>query len=189
MEYVPKDRNDLYIIYEGKYFYKRNYIKDPYTQNYYFLDDILDGEKYKNSLLFKLENDLKTQDKNIIKKQLIDIYKNDNYNKEDVINFIEKDDEFKSKIRIFKPLITSEDIVLILFSQIIDYLDPKYKYNLRSDLLNNLEKFDINEDIRKRYTENGGTMLNYILTTLFYKIDISIFGENVYKRYLYLDIK
>jgi hypothetical protein len=62
-DYCVLDRKDLYIEVDEEYYYRKNYILDPYTGDLHFKDEIVDGVKYIKYLENKLEEELEVKEK------------------------------------------------------------------------------------------------------------------------------
>jgi len=62
-DYCVLDRKDLYIEVDDEYYYRKNYILDPYTGEYHFGDEKVDGVKYIKYLENKLEEELEVKEK------------------------------------------------------------------------------------------------------------------------------
>ena len=62
-DYCVLDRKDLYIEVDDEYYYRKNYILDPYTGEYHFSDEKVDGVKYIKYLENKLEEELEVKEK------------------------------------------------------------------------------------------------------------------------------
>ena len=62
-DYCVKDRTQHYIEVDGEYYSRKSYILDPYTGEYHFGDEKVDGVKYIKYLENKLEEELEVKEK------------------------------------------------------------------------------------------------------------------------------
>lgn len=102
-DYVVKSRTDLYVEVDGEYYSKSTYIKDPYTEEYHFLDEKdKDGTKYSDSLYNKIVTELfgknvgdHSEVKELVYKKLIEVYKSGD-DQEELKKLIEESPKYKS---------------------------------------------------------------------------------------------
>ena len=191
-DYVPKDRTDLYIVVDGKYYSRIHWVKDPYDD--YELINLYEYSTEKKTfntpqnrqvLMSKLEGELGKDDSKL-KRKLVEIYLNNNYNVEEVKKEIENNKIFKEKIRgvywglsnKHKP--TVESMIPILFASISSG-------NIQM-LYSRLEEYgtDIKE-LFKVWADYDRRIVNliYKFTESF---DFDVFNEDVYKIWLYFNI-
>jgi len=62
-DYCVKDYTQHYIKVDDEYYYRKNYILDPYTGEYHFSDEKVGGVKYIKYLENKLEEELEVKEK------------------------------------------------------------------------------------------------------------------------------
>jgi len=62
-DYCVKDYTQHYIKVDDEYYYRKNYILDPYTDEYHFSDEKVGGVKYIKYLENKLEEELEVKEK------------------------------------------------------------------------------------------------------------------------------
>jgi hypothetical protein len=188
-QWIPEDRTDLYIKIDDQYYYRLEYIKDPYTNEYHFKDEMIDGIRYNVLLLKKLEKELGTVTKVVIK-ELVDIYKKDNYDKDSIIKSISENKEFKKYILVAwglsqerKP--NEEDMIVALFTHMTSS-------NTTTNLafLSHIAKFDDKKIFKKfeYWQVQKQRLINNIRNNFCKSFDVSLFGPEIYKRYLFLNI-
>ena len=202
IDHCVKSREDLYIEIDGKYYSRKNYIKDPYTDEYYFLND---GDRH-DKLYDKLKKELIDREKQgldyrmlrpIIVEQLREFNKEDKFNKEDVIREIESNDIFRKQLRgVYwgvdkNNMPVAEDIIPALFAWMVEEI----KFNVNLSVSNTtLGKFKDNirtfcdDDLSKKYDIwfRTDTRMIKITSKICNSFDYEVFGREVYKRYLFL---
>ena len=209
VDYCVKDRKDLYIEIDGKYYSRKKYIKDPYTNEYTFLYDDDNHDK----LYDKLEEELIDKEKRgldyriivrpIVVEQVRTINREGKFNKEDVIREIESNDMFRKQLRgvywgLSKDNIpVAEDIIPALFAWMTQKNGFNPNYNVSglalSGFKDNIKTFcvsddKIDEELQKKYHIWFGTdtRIIKIISKICNTFDYELFGTDVYKRYLFL---
>jgi hypothetical protein len=180
VDYCVKDRKDFYIEIDGKYYSRKKYIKDPYTNEYTFLYDTcprLDRRDDNHDKLYdKLEEELIDKEKRgldyriivrpIVVEQVRTINREGKFNKEDVIREIESNDMFRKQLRgvywgLSKDNIpVAEDIIPALFAWMTQKNGFNPNYNVSglalSGFKDNIKTFcvsddKIDEELQKKY--------------------------------------
>jgi hypothetical protein len=209
VDYCVKDRKDFYIEIDGKYYSRKKYIKDPYTNEYTFLYDDDNHDK----LYDKLEEELIDKEKRgldyriivrpIVVEQVRTINREGKFNKEDVIREIESNDMFRKQLRgvywgLSKDNIpVAEDIIPALFAWMTQKNGFNPNYNVSglalSGFKDNIKTFcvsddKIDEELQKKYHIWFGTdtRIIKIISKICNTFDYELFGTDVYKRYLFL---
>jgi hypothetical protein len=209
VDYCVKDRKDIYIEIDGKYYSRKKYIKDPYTNEYTFLYDDDNHDK----LYDKLEEELIDKEKRgldyriivrpIVVEQVRTINREGKFNKEDVIREIESNDMFRKQLRgvywgLSKDNIpVAEDIIPALFAWMTQKNGFNPNYNVSglalSGFKDNIKTFcvsddKIDEELQKKYHIWFGTdtRIIKIISKICNTFDYELFGTDVYKRYLFL---
>jgi hypothetical protein len=209
VDYCVKDRKDFYIEIDGKYYSRKKYIKDPYTNEYTFLYDDDNHDK----LYDKLEEELIDKEKigldyrsivrPIVVEQIRTINREGKFNKEDVIREIESNDMFRKQLRgvywgLSKDNIpVAEDIIPALFAWMTQKNGFNPNYNVSglalSGFKDNIKTFcvsddKIDEELQKKYHIWFGTdtRIIKIISKICNTFDYELFGTDVYKRYLFL---
>jgi len=209
VDHCVKDRKDLYIEKEGKYYSRKTYIKDPFTDQYGFLKN--DGD----DLYDKLEKELIDKEKRgldyriivrpIVVEQIRTINREGKFNKEDVIREIESNDIFRKQLRgvywgVSKDKTPeAKDIIPALFAWCVE--KNKFNSNLRvsnltlSSFTDNIKTFcisddKIDEELQEKYHIWFGTdsRMIRIISKICDSFDYDLFGKEVYKRYVFLNL-
>ena len=94
-DYCVLDRKDLYIEVDDKYYYRKNYILDPYTGEYHFGDEKVDGVKYIKYLENKLEEELEVKEKYTLAGGKFDLEKYRTDLKKMFVEYVPTDDFIK----------------------------------------------------------------------------------------------
>jgi hypothetical protein len=209
IDHCVKSRTDLYIEIDGKYYSRKSYIKDPFTDEYHFLND---GD-YADNLYDKLEKELIDKEKRgldykiivrpIVVEQIRTINREGKFNKEDVIREIESNDMFRKQLRgvywgVSKDKTPeAEDIIPALFAWMVE--KNKFNTNIRvsnlvlSGFTDSIKTFcvsdgKIDEELQKKYHIWFGTdsRMIRIISKICDSFDYELFGKEVYKRYIFL---
>lgn len=189
-DYVTKERIDLYFEYDGEYYSKEHWVKDPYNGgkliNLYSYPIGIDSKlKNRSILMSKLDSEF-GKDIEKIKKEIFDIFKNGDYNRSEVLKSIDNNQIFKNKIKgvywglsnDHKP--TPELMLPIILASISS--------GGLVELYDNLKLYG------SEYREIFWKWNRYDrrLASLIYKLsksfDFSLFGDVVYKAWLYFNI-
>lgn len=188
IDYVPKERTDVYMEIKGEYYYKENIIKDPYTGDLLFKDEKTNGKRNDRYILDKLEKEFgdgrKYIDENI--ERLSKIYKSGDY--PDIKGNL-KSNKIVENILTFRKIgITIDDIICILFASIGGL----------HRISNDLQKFDTDvydkykslkdtseDEWTTRLSKNRVVML---LSELCGSFDYTLLGNDVYKLYLWFNL-
>lgn len=91
-DYCVKDYTQHYIEVDGEYYSRKNYILDPYTGEYHFGDEMVDGVKYIKSLENKLEEDLEVKEKYTLEGGKFDLEKYREDLKKMLVEYVPTDD-------------------------------------------------------------------------------------------------
>ena len=210
IDHCVKSRTDLYIEIDGKYYSRKKYIKDPFTDEYQFLND----GNYSDDLYDKLEKELIDKEKRgldyrivrpIVVEQIRTINREGKFNKEDVIREIESNDMFRKQLRgvywgVAKDKTPeAEDIIPALFAWCVEY--NKFNTNNRvsnltlSVFADNIKTFCVSGDkidgeLQKKYHIWFGTdsRMIRVISKICDSFDYDLFGKEVYKRYVFLNI-
>jgi hypothetical protein len=94
-DYCVLDRKDLYIEVDDEYYYRKNYILDPYTGEYHFGDEKVDGVKYIKYLENKLEEELEVKEKYTLAGGKFDLEKYRTDLKKMFVEYVPTDDFIK----------------------------------------------------------------------------------------------
>jgi len=173
-DFIHKEEINLYAFEKnGQFYCKKNFIKDPITNDLKYLDRESSKELSK---LIESEIDSVDKARNII----IDSYIKKNYNEEVIRKELKK---YKSYF-IFK----EEEITIIIrliYIHMHSGIFSSSTSNIES-VLNILENdFKVKIDVKETYIK---FIRHSILRTIVPYFDYSIFGTDVYKSYLYLNV-
>jgi hypothetical protein len=211
IDHCVKSRADLYIEIDGKYYSRKSYIKDPLTDEYHFLND---GD-YVDDLYDRLEKELIDKEKRgldyriivrpIVVEQIRTINREGKFNKEDVIREIESNDMFIKQLRsvywgVAKDKTPeAEDIIPALFAWMVE--KNKFNTNIRvsnlvlSGFTDSIKTFcvsdgKIDEELQKKYHIWFGTdsRMIRIISKVCDSFNYELFGKEVYKRYVFLNL-
>jgi hypothetical protein len=94
-DYCVEERTDLYIEVDEEYYYRKNYILDPYTGEYHFGDEKVDGVKYIKYLENKLEEELEVKEKYTLAGGKFDLEKYRTDLKKMFVEYVPTDDFIK----------------------------------------------------------------------------------------------
>lgn len=205
IDHCVKSRTDLYIEIDGKYYSRKSYIKDPLTDEYHFLND---GD-YVDDLYDRLEKELIDKEKRgldyriivrpIVVEQIRTINREGKFNKEDVIRELESNDIFRKQLRgvywgLSKDSMpVAEDIIPALFAWMVekDKFNPNYKLSslALSRFKDNIKTF-CDDATSKKYHIWFGTDIRMIriISKICNSFDYELFGKEVYKRHVFLNL-
>lgn len=90
-DYCPTNRRDIYFKLGDELFSRKNYVKDPYSGEYVFLDSIVDGKRFAEYFVKKIQLEIgDIGDGEMARKKLYDLIVNILTNiPTDAINFID----------------------------------------------------------------------------------------------------
>ena len=206
-DYCVKDRTQHYIEVDGEYYSRKDYILDPYTGEYHFGDEKVDGVKYIKYLENKLEEELEVKEKYTLAGGKFDLEKYREDLKKMLVEYVPTDDfikEVKTKGDYLVGTIRSYYYHLPgLYAWIIrdqmnygviraDYFTTNalgsYK-NLFNDILEEMsEEFD-KENIKLWYDDKFSRSWTLRpLFKIFDNIDITKFPTEIYKRIFFFNI-
>ena len=206
-DYCVKDRTQHYIEVDGEYYSRKSYILDPYTGEYHFGDEKVDGVKYIKYLENKLEEELEVKEKYTLAGGKFDLEKYREDLKKMLVEYVPTDDfikEVKTKGDYLVGTIRSYYYHLPgLYAWIIrdqmnygviraDYFTTNalgsYK-NLFNDILEEMsEEFD-KENIKLWYDDKFSRSWTLRpLFKIFDSIDITKFPTEIYKRIFFFNI-
>ena len=206
-DYCAKDYTQHYIEVDGEYYSRKDYILDPYTGEYHFGDEKVDGVKYIKYLENKLEEELEVKEKYTLAGGKFDLEKYREDLKKMLVEYVPTDDfikEVKTKGDYLVGTIRSYYYHLPgLYAWIIrdqmnygviraDYFTTNalgsYK-NLFNDILEEMsEEFD-KENIKLWYDDKFSRSWTLRpLFKIFDSIDITKFPTEIYKRIFFFNI-
>ena len=209
-DWLVKSRTDLYIeqiiVGETKYFLRKNYIRDPYTGEYHFIDEKenrSDTMAWGDLLYHKIREEIFPGDDcehnklvEKVKKKLYDTYKNGELNTKDVISSIESNEVYvKSLKNVYwgmdsSELLTPEEMIPSLLAS-ITFTDSSLIISSKISLfLSEIEKLIVDTELSLKYKKM--MRLDYRYIRALYKMDKSFdyssFGTEIEKLYLLLTL-
>jgi hypothetical protein len=202
-DWVVKSRTDLYIEIKGQYYSKSNLIKDPYTDEYHFLDERdEDNNKYSDSIYNKIVLELFGKELNHhsevvdgVHKKIKEIYETGKLN-ERLSELIKESPKYKS-LQVYWGLPKdntpdSNNIVEFLFgylmSDAINRSINSIPASVVSQILRKVD--DINSDrfqIYERWWRSDSRIIRIIIS-ICKGIDLSESDNELYKYYLLLTL-
>ena len=205
-DYCVKERTQHYIEVDGEYYSRKSYILDPYTGEYHFGDEKVDGVKYIKYLENKLEEELEVKEKYTLAGGKFDLEKYREDLKKMLVEYVPTDDfikEVKTKGRNWVGDNSYYYHLPGLYAWIIrdqmnygviraDYFATNalgsYK-NLFNDILEEMsEEFD-KENIKLWYDDKFSRSWTLRpLFKIFDNIDITKFPTEIYKRIFFFNI-
>jgi hypothetical protein len=201
-DYCVKDYVQHYIKINGEYYSRENYIKDPYTDEYHFKDEIVDGEKYIKSLERKLEEDLEVKEKYTLPGEKFDLEKYRMDLKKLLVEYVPTDEfieEVKKKGGDNSYYYHLPGLYAWIIRDQMNYgkIDANYQTSaalssykkLLFDILEEMpENFD-KEDIKKWYDDKFSYSWNLrSVFKIFDNVDITKFPTEIYKRIFFINI-
>ena len=207
-DYCVKDRTQHYIEVDGEYYSRKSYILDPYTGEYHFGDEKVDGVKYIKYLENKLEEELEVKEKYTLAGGKFDLEKYREDLKKMLVEYVPTDD-FIKEVKTKGDYLVGTSIRSYyyhlpgLYAWIIrdqmnygviraDYFTTNalgsYK-NLFNDILEEMsEEFD-KENIKLWYDDKFSRSWTLRpLFKIFDNIDITKFPTEIYKRIFFFNI-
>lgn len=208
-DWLVKSRTDLYIeqiiVGETKYFLRKNYIRDPYTGEYHFIDEKenrSDPMAWGDLLYHKIREEIFPGDDcehnklvEKVKKKLYDAYKNGELNTKDVISSIESNEVYiKSLKNVYwgmdsSELLTPEEMIPSLLASITFTEGFLSSSNRVSLFISEIEKL-VGSELDLKYKKM--MRLDYRYIRAIYRMnksfDYSSFGTEVEKLYLLLTL-
>jgi hypothetical protein len=193
-DHVIKSRKDLYIEIDGEYFCKETYIKDPYTGEYHFKDERIDGVLFGKYLEDKIQKELELDDVVIARDKLKEIYKKGSYDKSATLYEIENNEIFKNKVRgVYwglskEDIPKSEDIIPLIFTSIcLGNIVSRYDRSVSQirDIISDFDK-SVASKYEKWYRYDRRIILT--IDKSLKSINYSQLGDDVYKIYLFLTL-
>ena len=203
-DYCVKERTQHYIEVDGEYYSRKDYILDPYTGEYHFGDEKVDGVKYIKYLENKLEEELEVKEKYTLAGGKFDLEKYREDLKKMLVEYVPTDDfikEVKTKggdnsyyyhlPGLYAWIIRDQMNYGVIRA---DYFTTNalgsYK-NLFNDILEEMsEEFD-KENIKLWYDDKFCSPFRAYLRPLFKifdNIDITKFPTEIYKRIFFFNI-
>jgi hypothetical protein len=201
-DYCVEERTDLYIEVDGEYYSKEAYIKDPYTGEGHFKDEMVDGEKYAKWLERKLEEDLEVKEKYTLQGDKFDLEKYRMDLKKLLVDYVPTDDfikEVKKKGGDNSYYYHLPGLYAWIIRDQMNYgtINAGYQSNaalssykkLLFDILEEMsEEFD-KEDIKKWYDDKFSRSWTLrSVFKIFDNIDITKFPTEIYKRIFFFNI-
>jgi len=193
-DHVIKSRKDLYIEIDGEYFCKETYIKDPYTGEYHFKDEKIDGVLFAKYLEDKIQKELELDDVVIARDKLKEIYKKGSYDKSATLYEIENNEIFKNKVRgvywgfAKEDMPKSEDMLPLIFTNIcLGGIISRYD---RSILQISEVASEFDKSVASKYEKwyRYDRRIIYTIDKFLKSINYSQLGDDVYKIYLFLTL-
>lgn len=210
-DWVIATRTDLCVKVGEEYYSKKHYIKDPYSDEYHFLDEKemkTFEDRYKESwgdkLYHKLLEDIipkekREEDFQVLRKWVIDEIKKDILNGEydiHLISEIENNEIFRRSIYVIywgfdkedKP--TAEDLVqLIVACKIepvrlrgyVSTIDLRNLHKISTEMINPEDK-----DLLRKYKQYTSTSFISAVNRLSLSISPVSFGNDLYKKFLFI---
>jgi hypothetical protein len=209
-DYCVEERTDLYIEVDGEYYSKAAYIKDPYTGEGHFKDEMVDGEKYVKWLERKLEEDLEVKEKYTLPAYTLsgdkfDLEKYRTDLKKLLVEYVPTDDfieEVKKRVGNASYVYHLPGLYAWIIRDQMNYGQIKAGYQT-SVALTSYKKllFDILDEmseevlgvekaeIKKWYDDKFSRSWNLrSIFKAFDKVDISKFPQEIYKRLFFLEL-
>jgi len=212
-DYCARDYTQHYIEVDGKYYSRKNYILDPYTGEYHFGDEKVDGVKYIKSLEKKLEEDLEVKEKYTLTSGKFDLEKYREDLKNMLVEYVPTDDFIedlkKKSTNVFSRNMNDTGYPYLLpglYAWIVrnqmDYGTITASYftsaaidsykNLFNDVLDGIPEETLGidkEEIRKYYNERFASSWKMRpLFQAFDLIDVTKFPTEIYKRIFFFNI-
>jgi hypothetical protein len=208
--YIPKRKvyKGYYFEVDGKYYSVKNYIKDPYTDEYHFRNEIVNGQKFEVYLDSKIKDELNLPDRfsttdqlKAFQMDLLDQLINMPESKEVKKKIKEVRDDFKSSLNVRHSAYKNFEKSWYYYLPIIFYCIKESKVMGAVTYLDNPIKneiLDIVDKMKYKKSEKKDIKdyLIFLLTNLYKpnvfsltsQINPTLFGDEVYKKYLYLSI-
>lgn len=206
-DFAVKSREDIYIeqliVGETKYFLRDNLIKDPYDGEYHFKDEKIDGVKYVEYLDEKIKKDIGIDSEKVYKGEIDKV-------REDLNNLLKNlniTDKIKKEIEDSKYLKsinnvywgidksnmpTNEDVFYALKGWMCKSNDFNPNLRLFSSTIERYYtdciKFVDDEDAKRRLNVSRNEGILKIIAKLAYSFDYSLFPEEIYKRYIFINL-
>ena len=200
IDWLVKSRTDLYIKHENKYFLRKNYIKDPYTGEYHFIDEKVWGDL----LYHKIREEIfpgDDSDHNKLcekaKQKILDIYRSGKLKNKEVISSIESNEIYiKSLKNVYwgmnsSELLTSEEMIPSLLAAITFTGSSLPSSGHISLFLKEVEKLTGDVELNLKYNKMARMDARYIRTLyrLDKSFDYSSFGSEIEKLYLLFNLE
>lgn len=187
---------EYYFELNGQNYSRENYLKDPYTGEYHFIDEEVEGDKYFDYLDNKLKEDLNIGNADVrkdIKKLLLDYEPTDEFLDEISTKFKNYiDDEYSSEylllgvytwLTISDKHMRNQNFFREKFrNEVWDFINLKYEDEDEISKIKSYynDKFPVGQAYGFR---RCGFFINCL-----YSIDYSKLPVEIYKRILYLDL-
>jgi hypothetical protein len=203
-DYCTKDYTQHYIEVDGEYYSRKNYILDPYTSEYHFGDEKIDGVKYIKYLENKLEEELEVKEKYTLAGGKFDLEKYREDLKKMLVEYVPTDDfieDLKKKSTYIFSYILPGLYAWIIRDQMnygvisADYFTTpalnSYN-NLFDDILDGIPEETLGidkEEIRNFYKKmfESSWKLRPLFKT-FDLIDVAKFPMEIYKRIFFFNL-
>jgi hypothetical protein len=207
--YIPKRYKSYYFEVDGEYYSTKNYIKDPYTGEFHFRNEIVDGQRFEVYLDSKIKEELNLPDRFRTTEQLktfqmdfLDQLINMPESKEVKKKIKEVRDGFKSSLNVRHSAYKNFEKSWYYYLPIIFYYIKEAKVvgsnvtyldnPIKNEILDIVDKMKYKKSEKKDIKD----YLIFLLTNLYKpnvfsltsQINPTLFGDEVYKKYLYLSI-
>lgn len=205
-DFCVKSRKDLYIeqlvVGETKYFLRDNLIKDPYNGEYYFKDGKIDGVRYEEYLDDKIKRDIGLTSEKVsreqideVKEELTKLLKDFDIT-DKIIKEIKDSNYLKSINNVYWGIDKSnmpkdEDIFIALKGWIItNNFNPSVRSfnSIIERYYSDCIKFVDDEDTKRRLNIFRSEGILKIIAKLAYSFDYSLFSDEIYKRYIFINL-
>lgn len=208
-DWCVKSRTDLYLKVGDEYYSKRRYIKDPYSDEFHFVDEKQEGTvlNWAENLYHKILEEIIPEDKQeedywttlrpIVISQIKDIIINEKFDKEKVVEEISKNEIFRSQIRgvfwgWFKNDVPEpEDMIPLVVAMKIKGTTIKLA-RANSVTFNNClieaNDFTKNDDVKRKMRVWQDVRFLKKVGLLSESINNETFGIDFYKRILFISI-
>jgi hypothetical protein len=200
-DYCAEDEIVYYIEVNGEYYSRENYLKDPYTGEYHFKDELMENsEKFENYLANKFKTDIEeggntSAVREKLEKLLLDYEPTEDFKEEIVIKFEDLlTDEYENKVDYLIPAV----YCWIISGEKYNINQNNFRESFHNAIFAMINKLYEDEDeikaIKSFYLEKypvgkpyGWKRCEFFLNCLI-AFDYSKLPVDIYKRILYLEM-
>jgi hypothetical protein len=197
-DWCVKSRTDLYLEVDGDYYSKSTYIKDPFTNEYHFLDEKDENDtKYSDSLYNKLVLELfgKELDRSEVIKntniKIKEIYNNSELNKK-LAELVSESPKYTDLMVYTRNKRVSEIVVEFLFAYLMSSMLRRSEKSIGTFMISELlRKVDeLNSERYQMYEKwwVKNSIIIRILVSICKNMDWSKLDSDLYKYYLLLTL-